>query len=538
MTTTHRRPHRLTRIALVTAVAIFFAGGCFSWGDYSSGSSYGGSANYSLEDQLFAASLRGDVALVEDLFDRGADIEARDDLGNTALINASWMGQLAVVELLLDRGADIEARNDLGRTALIEVSWLDPEQVQSNLYDRSDGFTDGLTMELLYSDPARIYIKPYNSNMGQLAVVELPLHRGADTEPWTRDGNTAFIEGAYWAGELAVVELLLDRGADIDARTNSGWTALMGASNMGQLAVVELFLNRGADIDARTDSGTTALMLASKKGNDKVVAMLRAWAAEPGGRQDTRPTLVQSQEPAPAAQAPRPGTPPPVEQNKTALLIANAGYDHFPKLRTPLQEARQLGAALKRIGFEVEVLTDGSQSEMREALYRFEERVRERGGTALFHYGGHGVQVNGVNYLLPVDQNIPDERRVRSLAISADEISGALQAARSTANIVILDACRDNPLPRETRSTDVRGLAPVNNPPPNTLIVFAAGGGEVARDGLFTPALLRYIEQPGIEITDMLRRVRRDVQEASDGKQMPANYDQLLTEVYLAGSAR
>lgn len=252
-----------------------------------------------------------------------------------------------------------------------------------------------------------------------------------------------------------------------------------------------------------------------------------------GGARTHAPPLRKVRNPPP-----RPSTPPPVEQNKTALLIANAGCDHFPKLRTPIQEARQLGAALKRIGFEVEMLTDGSQYQMREALYRFEERVRERGGTALFHYGGHGVQVNGVNYLLPVDQNIPDERRVRSLAISADEISGALQAARSTANIVILDACRDNPLPRETRSTDVRGLAPVNNSPPNTLIVFAAGGGEVARDGLFTPALLRYIEQPGIEITEMLRRVRGDVYEASGRKQTPVDYNQLFTEVYPAGGAR
>ena len=236
--------------------------------------------------------------------------------------------------------------------------------------------------------------------------------------------------------------------------------------------------------------------------------------------------------------APPPPAEPPVGQNKTALLIANAGYDHLPRLRTPIQEARQLGAALKRIGFEVQMLTDGGYDEMLDALHRFEERVRERGGTALFHYGGHGVQVNGVNYLLPVDREIPDERRVRGRAISADEISGALQAARSTANIVILDACRDNPLPRETRTTDVRGLAPVNNPPPNTIIVFAADGGEVAKDGLFTPALLRYIEEPGIEITDMLRRVRNDVYEASGGKQRTANYDQLLTEVYLAGGAR
>ena len=108
----------------------------------------------------------------------------------------------------------------------------------------------------------------------------------------------------------------------------------------GDLASIEYFLDdRGADIDTR-DDGYTALMWASRNVHDKVAAVLRAWAAKPGIRQDTRPTLVQSQEPAPAAQVPRPGTPPPVEQNKTALLIANAGCDHFPKLRTPIQEAR------------------------------------------------------------------------------------------------------------------------------------------------------------------------------------------------------
>ena len=285
--------------------------------------------------------------------------------------------------------------------------------------------------------------------------------------------------------------------------------------------------------------------------------MLRAWAAEPGGRQDTRPALAQSQKPAPAAQAraqealgrldaelasrdqePAPAAQAPAEQNKTALLIANAGYDHFPKLTTPIQEARQLGAALKRIGFEVQLLTDGSHDAMLDALHDFEERIRQRGGTALFHYGGHGIQVKGVNYLLPVDREIPDERRVRSRAIPVNEISGALHSARSTANIVILDACRDNPLPLRTRTTDVRGLAPINDPPPNTIIVFAAASGQAARDGLFTPTLLEHIEEPGIEITAMLRRVRRDVLDASGRTQTPTDYSQLVTDVYLAGGPR
>ena len=447
MTTTHRRPHRLTRIALVTAVAIFSAGGCLS---VFSGFGRG----LTLKQQLVEAAWHGNLESIRDLLDLGVNIEARWN-GYTALMTASGYGEVAAVRLLLDRGADIGARNDDGETALMAASW---------------------------------------------------------------------------EGQVAAVELLLDRGANIEAQDDNGWTPLMWASGEGKVAAVELLLDRGADIDAQTDKGNTALMLAFNNGYDEVAAVLRAWATEPGGRQDTRPALAQSQQPA--------GRTPGREPNKTALLIANAGYDHFSPLTTPLQEARQLGAALKRIGFEVEMLTDGSQYQMREALFRFEERVRERGGTALFHYGGHGVQVAGVNYLLPVDQNIPDERRVRSLAISADEISGALQAARSTANIVILDACRDNPLPRETRSTDVRGLAPVNDPPPNTLIVFAADGGQVAKDGLFTPALLRYIEQPGIEVTEMLRQVRRDVSEASDGQQWPANYDKLVTEVYLAGGPR
>ena len=186
----------------------------------------------------------------------------------------------------------------------------------------------------------------------------------------------------------------------------------------------------------------------------------------------------------------------------------------------------------------MELLTDGGLDEMFDALDRFEKRVRERGGTALFHYGGHGVQVDGVNYLLPVDREIPDERRVRSRAIPVDEISAALHSARSSANIVILDACRHNPLPLRTRGTNVRGLAPIKDKPPNTLIVFAADSGQVARDGLFTPMLLEHIEEPGIEITAMLRRVRRDALDASGGTQTPTEYSQLVDDVYLAGGPR
>ena len=131
MTTTRRRPHRLTRIALVTAVAIFPTGGCLSfWQGISIGI---GAHNYSLEDQLIEAAKRGNQVSIEDLLDRGADIEAQKDNGDTALMAASSRGGVAVVELLLDRGADIDVRNDDGWTALMVASNYGHDEVAAVL---------------------------------------------------------------------------------------------------------------------------------------------------------------------------------------------------------------------------------------------------------------------------------------------------------------------------------------------------------------------------------------------------------------------
>ena len=141
MTTTHPRRHRLTRIALVTAVTIFSAGGSLSFSGINS--------------QLHEAAMRGDLASIEDLLDRGADIEAREVSGWTALMLASVNDRVAAVELLLDRGADIEARRDDGDTALMWASWY-----------------------------------------GKVAVVKLLLDRGADIEARDDDGWTALMNAS------------------------------------------------------------------------------------------------------------------------------------------------------------------------------------------------------------------------------------------------------------------------------------------------------------------------------------------------------
>ena len=192
-------------------------------------------------------------------------------------------------------------------------------------------------------------------------------------------------------------------------------------------------------------------------------------------------------------------------------------------------------AALERIGFQVELVIDGGQEQMLDAVERFEELLKRRGGTALFHYGGHGVQVDGENYLLAVDREIPHEGRVRTRAVPVSEIIASMQASPSDTNIIILDACRDNPLPPDTRSTNVRGLAPIAKTPPNTLIAFSADSGQLAKDGLFTPTLLKYIEEPGMDIVEVLSRVRGDVYAASNRTQLPTDFNQLFGAVYLAG---
>jgi|GEM_PF-464543 len=222
--------------------------------------------------------------------------------------------------------------------------------------------------------------------------------------------------------------------------------------------------------------------------------------------------------------------------SKTALIIGNGDYSHFSRLSNPTSEARDMRDALERLGFDVILVLDGTEDEIYDALDDFEARLRRNSGLALFHYGGHGVQVNGANYLIPVSAEIPDERRVKSRAIDVDEIVGAMAASGSKTNIIILDACRDNPLTGDSRSGS-RGLAVVGNQPPDSIIVYSADAGTTAQDGLFTPTLLKYIETPGMEFYDVLKKVRTEVRTASGGKQRTGDYNQLESDIYLAGTA-
>lgn len=220
---------------------------------------------------------------------------------------------------------------------------------------------------------------------------------------------------------------------------------------------------------------------------------------------------------------------------RNALLVANGAYLSFPGLANPLPEARLLGDTLRALGFSVTLVENVGREGMLDALSDFEAAVRRGGGIALFHYGGHGVQVEGKNYLIPVDADIPDERRVATRALDVDEIMAMLDASGAETSIVILDACRNNPLPAAgSRSTD-RGLGVMRVRPRNSIIIYAAESGTAAIDGVFTPTLVKHLARPGLSLAEVMTEVRREVFTRTNGGQTPGEYSQLFEQVYLAG---
>ncbi len=224
-----------------------------------------------------------------------------------------------------------------------------------------------------------------------------------------------------------------------------------------------------------------------------------------------------------------------VAENKTALLIANGDYRNFSSLANPVPEDRQLKSALQRLGFQVTLITDAGREEMLDGLMDFERSVKQRGGIAFFHYGGHAVQVGGSNYLIPATADIPDERRVSTRAVDAEEVMATLEASGSDTNIVILDSCRNNPLPAGSGRSASRGLAVVGKKPPNSIIVYSAESGTVARDGVFTPALVQALSMEGKSFQEILMQTRQRVYEQTNGAQVPGEYNQLFQPVYLSG---
>ncbi len=209
-----------------------------------------------------------------------------------------------------------------------------------------------------------------------------------------------------------------------------------------------------------------------------------------------------------------------------ALVIGNGTYPDMP-LANPVNDAADVGKAFESIGFQVQMVTDSDKAQMLRAIQAFGERL-PKAKAAVFYYAGHGVQVNGSNWLLPVARQageiINREDEVRLRAVDANEVLVAMERAKVPVAMIVLDACRNNPFKSAGRS-GVKGLAQLDAPP-GSLIVYATSPGQVASDGNgrnspFTQAFLAQLLVPGQDVDAMLRNVRKAVQKSTGGVQVP-----------------
>jgi hypothetical protein len=213
---------------------------------------------------------------------------------------------------------------------------------------------------------------------------------------------------------------------------------------------------------------------------------------------------------------------PAAAEQRIALVIGNSQYKDSP-LPNPVNDARAIAKALSDSGFKVIKKENAGQKEMQLALRDFGDALKA-GGVGLFYYAGHGMQVKGRNFLIPVDAQIQREDEVAYNSVDAGQVLDKMEAAANRLNIVILDACRNNPFARSFRSGGA-GLAQMDAPV-GTLVAFATAPGSVASDGegqngLYTQHLLQSMQKPGTKIEDVFKNVRASVRKDSGGKQIP-----------------
>jgi len=227
---------------------------------------------------------------------------------------------------------------------------------------------------------------------------------------------------------------------------------------------------------------------------------------------------------APAGHAQRTLTAAPsaASEQRIALIIGNSAYKEAP-LRNPVNDATDMAQALRAIGFAVTLRTNATHREMEQAIQQFGLDIR-RGGVGLFYFAGHGIQSRGTNYLVPVGANLMSEADLKFQSVDTGWVLAQMEEARNRVNIVVLDACRNNPYSRSFRSA-ARGLAQMDAAK-GSFLAFATAPGDVAQDGAgrngtYTKHLLASLRQPESDIFQVFSRVTQAVAKETREKQIP-----------------
>ena len=210
---------------------------------------------------------------------------------------------------------------------------------------------------------------------------------------------------------------------------------------------------------------------------------------------------------------------------RVALIIGNSAYVGAPVLGNPANDARAMSEVLRSLGFSVVELRDGNRAQMAAAITRVRDSLKDKQGVGMLYYAGHGLQLDWHNYMVPVDARLKSATDVPIQTIDLSYVIEAFKGAGNRMNIVVLDACRDNPFAGSTSSA--KGLAQLDAPP-GTFLAYATAPGNVAEDGdeksgngLYTQYLLQELKKPITKIEDVFKRVRLNVRKQSQGRQIP-----------------
>lgn len=223
------------------------------------------------------------------------------------------------------------------------------------------------------------------------------------------------------------------------------------------------------------------------------------------------------------------------KRKNIALVIGNAQYKNYP-LATPSNNARDMTASLEKLGFEVIRVENVRLRGMKKSVHEFISRLQESGGAGLLYYSGHGVQVEGKNYLIPIDAEIYEELEIKYEAINLDWILEKVESANNYYNIIILDACHHNPFSRKFKNVN-KGLATVEARR-NLIIAYSASPEHTSTDGngrnsIYTYFLLRHLKE-NIPVEQLFKRVRYSVTKATEGEQIPWETSLLTGDFYMA----
>lgn len=222
-----------------------------------------------------------------------------------------------------------------------------------------------------------------------------------------------------------------------------------------------------------------------------------------------------------------------------ALVIGNQSYQAAP-LKHALNDARSIAVALRDAGFQVTTLIDVNGDKLKQGVTAFYDSLQAHPHAkrlAVIYYAGHAIQINHVNYLIPLDINFDSQDDFFTQLYNLTDLFTHMQQDPALQNVVILDACRNNPFEQNTQILSSRGLAPVDAPP-GTLIAFATEPGGVASDGrskngVYTKHLLRYIGN-SLPVEEVFKKVRSGVARETQNRQIPWEHSSLLNEVYFS----